>query len=101
MGGRELSVRDGTKVEFDEDEHATGAKDTGEFAQKVGVIVDLRQREWTKGEGQRACDRGCGGEDKNKTARDLPLNAYCGHVRHHMNWKDMAGSGSQGYKART
>jgi len=36
-----------------------------------------------------------------KVARDLPLNAYCGRVRHHMNWKDMAGIGSRDYKVRT
>jgi hypothetical protein len=36
-----------------------------------------------------------------KVARDLPLNAYYGRVRHHMNWRDMAGIGSQGYKVRT
>ena len=41
-----------------------------------------------------------GGEEQ-KVARDLPLNAYCAHVRHHMNWKDMAGIGSQDYKVRT
>jgi len=34
-------------------------------------------------------------------ARDLPLSAYCGRVRHHMNRKDMAGIGSQDYKVRT
>ena len=32
MGGRKLSVRDGTKVKLDKNEDATGAKDTGEFA---------------------------------------------------------------------
>jgi len=36
-----------------------------------------------------------------KVARDLPLNAYYGRVRHHMNWRNMAGIGSQGYKVRT
>lgn len=36
-----------------------------------------------------------------KVARDLPLNAYCGRVRHHTNLKDMAGIGSQDYKVRT
>jgi hypothetical protein len=32
MGGRKLSVRDGTKVKLDKNEHATGPKDAGEFA---------------------------------------------------------------------
>jgi hypothetical protein len=36
-----------------------------------------------------------------KVARDLPLNAYYGRVRHHTNWRGMAGIGSQGYKVRT
>jgi hypothetical protein len=44
MGGRILSVRDGTKVKLDKNEHATGAKDTREFAQEVGVITDLNKR---------------------------------------------------------
>jgi hypothetical protein len=44
MGGRKLSVRDGTKVKLDKNEHATGAKDTGEFAQEMGVITDLKKK---------------------------------------------------------
>ena len=41
MGGRKLSVRDGTKVTLDENEHAARAKDASELAQEMGVIMDL------------------------------------------------------------
>lgn len=42
-GGRKLAVRDRMKVKLDKNEYATGAKDASEFAQKVGVVVDLKR----------------------------------------------------------
>jgi hypothetical protein len=61
--------------------------------------MDLNARGWGRRE-SKALEIGKEGGGV-KVARDLPLNAYCGRVRHHMNWKDMAGIGSPDYKVRT
>jgi len=85
------------KVKLDKNEYATGAKDASEFAQEVRIVMDLKRERLGMGIVVRTRPLR-GGE---KVARDLPLSAYCGRVRHHMNRKDMAGIGSRDYKVRT